>query len=85
LQDVGEAGENGTYYPDEGYDGFASFVVNVTRAPRGVGTGIFYEAALNGQETVELEYYDPDTQEMYNVTLPNGLNVLQWESSVVIS
>lgn len=51
-------------------------------APKLHAVGIFYQAALMGEDTVIFNYYDPDTGEMYAVTIPNENNVLQWVTTV---
>lgn len=55
-----------------------------TRAPRLTANANFYQAALMGEDTVIVNYYDPSTESMYAVTIPNDLNVLQWETSVAL-
>lgn len=54
-------------------------------APKLHAVGIFYQAALMGEDTVISNYYDPSTESMYAVTIPNDLNVLQWETNVTLS
>lgn len=77
--------ENGVVLPDAGYYGISKVNVRVVygyRSPHMFAEGDFYQTALMGEDTVTLPYYDPDTQQMYDVTLPNEDNVLQWVCTV---
>lgn len=47
-------------------------------SPKARPIGIFYEAALVGEEEITLSYLNPKTEQMYDVTLPNGNNILEW-------
>lgn len=53
-------------------------------SPKSSPLGIFYEAALTGKEEITLEYFNPNTEQMYSVTIPNGNNILEWACNAQI-
>lgn len=76
---------NGIVLPDVGYDGLSKVIVDVThgyKSPYAEGEGVFYLAALAAEEIQTLWYLNPDTQQMYSITIPNDDNILEWDSEV---